>query len=229
MQNILNILSIHTAFPQACITLSHGNEVTFLVNDTPKEHAAFLHTGIEKLLKDAGVATGQIDAVGVTSGPGSYTGIRVGMAAAKGLCFALHIPLITIATLEALAFVAISMKKEPNALYIPLVAARKTEVFSAVYDSSLHVRCSPEVTDLQVDHFQDFGEMHSVYFFGSGSTYLQERGFFNSTCFIPLDDVPPSGLAAFTLQKFNGKEFEALALAEAAYLKDAYVTKPSKK
>lgn len=224
-----NILSIHTSFPQACIALTSGDKMSFLLNEKPMEHAAFLHKGIEKLLKDAGTTIRQIQAVSVTSGPGSYTGIRVGMAAAKGLCFALDIPLITISTLEALAFSAISQKKKPSGLYIPLVKARKTEVFSAVYDGKLQIIREPTVIDLSTENFEDLKQSYFLNFFGSGVDLLRNKEAFGADHFMSLTEIEPAPLAELSLKKFRSNKFEPVASADATYLKEAFVTIPRQK
>ncbi|HET6995198.1 MAG TPA: tRNA (adenosine(37)-N6)-threonylcarbamoyltransferase complex dimerization subunit type 1 TsaB, partial [Chitinophagaceae bacterium] len=101
------LLNIDTALDTASVCLSgDGEQLGFLANERQKEHAAWLHTAIRDLLKTQSIDTGQLSAVAVSIGPGSYTGLRIGLSAAKGLCYALGIPLITVGTLEVMAFAA---------------------------------------------------------------------------------------------------------------------------
>src|SRR5688572_7790636 len=102
------ILNMDTSMPVASISLSmHGRSVAMLKNDLQKDHAAWLHPAIEQMLRENSFGLKQLDAIAVTAGPGSYTGLRVSMAAAKGFCYILKIPLILINTLEVMAFSAL--------------------------------------------------------------------------------------------------------------------------
>ncbi|MEO8862667.1 MAG: tRNA (adenosine(37)-N6)-threonylcarbamoyltransferase complex dimerization subunit type 1 TsaB, partial [Ginsengibacter sp.] len=128
------ILNIHTATETALVSLADGPVVLgTLTNEETKQHAAFLHLAIDKILKDRQIAIKELEAIGVSSGPGSYTGIRVGLAAAKGLCFALNIPMITYNSLELLALSAIDFAKDKEGLYCPMIDARRMEVYTALY------------------------------------------------------------------------------------------------
>src|SRR5438270_3192396 len=103
------ILTIDTATDQASVCLSqNGNVLATSINDNQKDHATWIQVAINTLLKEQGFSMQQLKAVAVTEGPGSYTGLRVGMATAKGLCFALQIPLITVNTLKVMACAAIT-------------------------------------------------------------------------------------------------------------------------
>ncbi len=142
------LLNIDTATSYASVCISQDGEVMSLeANSQQKEHAGFLHGAINNGLKKAGIGIKRIDAVAVTSGPGSYTGLRVGMSAAKGFCFALGKPMICVNTLEVMAMAAIKSTANDNhsynLLYCPMIDARRLEVFTAIYDKNLRTVLQP--------------------------------------------------------------------------------------
>ena len=131
-----------------------------------KNHAGFLQPAIKDILAKSGWQLADFDAVAVTIGPGSYTGLRVGLASAKGICFALNKPLITLNTLQVMAsaaqkaWLAAGMKFHPETYFCPLIDARRMEVFTAFYDLELH--CQQEAHALVVDS-QSFNEIYPVH------------------------------------------------------------------
>src|SRR5665647_1745116 len=132
------ILNIDTATESAIISISEKDKIIDSVtNSNQKDHASFLQPAIKNLLQKADLSINKLNAIAVTAGPGSYTGLRVGMASAKGLCYALKIPLITINTLEVMALSSLKQIHDPSALYCPMIDARRMEVFTAVYDHHL--------------------------------------------------------------------------------------------
>lgn len=135
------ILNIDTSTEQAGICLAKDEHVLgILRNDEQKDHASWLHPAIRKLLENAAYALGELDAIAVTAGPGSYTGLRVAMAAAKGLCYALKVPLILENTLDVMALAGSQQPQLPEACLIcPMIDARRMEVFTALYTKDLQV------------------------------------------------------------------------------------------
>src|SRR5436190_1267780 len=139
------ILNIDTALDSAYISLAENAQgLGYALNETAKDHAAWIQPAIHKLIEESGLRIADLSAVGVSIGPGSYTGLRIGLSTAKGLCFALKIPLITINTLEIMTFSAINdiAAHDPdlfssNLFICPMIDARRMEVFTAVYNSSL--------------------------------------------------------------------------------------------
>ena len=130
------ILHIDTAVQSASICLAENEKILGTkVNPAEKESASWLHMAIQELLLKSAISPGQLDAIAISAGPGSYTGLRVGMATAKGLCYALSKPLITINTMQMMAN---SVEKPSTELLCPMIDARRMEVFTAVYDTSLH-------------------------------------------------------------------------------------------
>lgn len=172
------LLHIDTATEHASICLSNNSEVIgYAENTDPKNHGAFLQPAIQQLFQNTSYRLSDIDAISVSNGPGSYTGLRVGLASAKGLCFALNKPLITLNTLQIMAAAAIShiQKTEPTDSYLfcPLIDARRMEVFTAIYDASLNVVVPPMATIVSETSFQDLLHSDKIVFTGSGNIKLK--------------------------------------------------------
>jgi len=173
------ILSIDTATAQGSVALAkEGKLLAARQSDQQKDHAAWVHVAIRALLEETGCSLQQLDAVAVVAGPGSYTGLRVGMATAKGICYAGQIPLITLNTLYIMAFAArekIRSDKhagmdEEKILFCPMIDARRMEVFMALYDGSLKEIVSPSALVLEPGVFQQWQTGHTIFFFGNGSS-----------------------------------------------------------
>ena len=142
------ILNIDTATEKAHVSLSNDAVILqSLYNESQKDHAGFLQPAILRLVKDAAVSLKNIDAVAVTAGPGSYTGLRVGMASAKGICYALQKPLIALNTLEVMAASALYHPgihaANPVDLFCPMIDARRMEVYTALYNRQLETILAP--------------------------------------------------------------------------------------
>ncbi|MBA2250622.1 MAG: tRNA (adenosine(37)-N6)-threonylcarbamoyltransferase complex dimerization subunit type 1 TsaB, partial [Chitinophagaceae bacterium] len=138
------ILNIDTCTENAIVSLANNDVIIGTMNNSnQKDHASFLHTAIKNLLDKSGILISQLNAIAVTAGPGSYTGIRVGMAAAKGLAYALQIPLISLNTLEVIAMCSIIQSENKDAFFCPMIDARRMEVFTAVYDQFLKEIIAP--------------------------------------------------------------------------------------
>ena len=145
------ILNIDTALDTASVCLAKdGTSLQLITNDNQKDHATWLHTAINEILKKGGYSISQLEAVAVSIGPGSYTGLRVGLASAKGFCYALRIPLIAVSTLEMMA---VSVKEEASGLICPLIDARRMEVFTAIYDKELGEKSSPQTMIIDENSF----------------------------------------------------------------------------
>ncbi|HAK11232.1 MAG TPA: tRNA (adenosine(37)-N6)-threonylcarbamoyltransferase complex dimerization subunit type 1 TsaB [Chitinophagaceae bacterium] len=221
------LLHIDTATEFAVVGFSKDGEVLAeQENLEQQQHAAFLQPAIQALSKKLGLPLQQIDAVVVSNGPGSYTGLRVGLASAKGICFALQKPLITLNTLQIMAHAA--RKAFPKAdLFCPMIDARRMEVFTAVYDQSLNEVMPPQAMILEAASFMDRLASKTIVFTGSG----QEK--FHQICTHPnaqfallrhaVTDMCPLGEQAFVNQQFAD-----LAYAEPFYSKAFYSAPPKK-
>ena len=224
MAEEIYLLSIHTTGETALVTLSGGRQVLGTeINHEFKKHATFLHPAIEKLLKEQNITAVHLKAVSVTHGPGSYTGIRVGLAAAKGLCYALKIPLITLNTLDVMAASAIHKVNDHTALFCPMIDARRMEVYTAMYDYNQVRLSEPQAIILDPAFSEEFLKINKVYFFGNGSMKFKDlvkKISDSSQYFFREIEVDPLALAELSYQNFSETNFSDLAYSEPEYLKE---------
>lgn len=227
------ILQIETATQVCSAALSaNGETVAFIDVDEPNVHASQLTLLVDELLQKTGLGFGDLAAVAVSRGPGSYTGLRIGVSTAKGLCYAADLPLIGIDTLAGMAagFVAASGGSPGvNTLICPMIDARRMEVYAAVYDQKLQL--SKPTAAVVVDE-QTFGYLEPyqhITLFGSGAGKL-------ATVFAghPQVDVKPgfknsaSYLSNLSYRALLDKRFVDLAYFEPYYLKDFVATTPKR-
>ncbi|NND61726.1 MAG: tRNA (adenosine(37)-N6)-threonylcarbamoyltransferase complex dimerization subunit type 1 TsaB [Flavobacteriaceae bacterium] len=213
-----NILCIETATTNCSVALSVDGSVIAFREDNSKSysHAERLHVFISEILEEAKKRDTDIQAVAVSKGPGSYTGLRIGVSAAKGLCFAWDLPLISVATLHTLAL----QVEDKVDFKVPMLDARRMEVYSAVFSSEMEVvrETLAEIVDSQ--SFSEFLEKGKVTFIGSGVEKFQSVCEHPNARFIP--DALPSAkqMAALAENSFNTSNFEDVAYFEPYYLKD---------
>lgn len=190
------------------------------MNSNQNESAAWLHPAIDELMKTTGTKWEHLSAVAVSAGPGSYTGLRVGVAGAKGICYSLNIPLLCINSLKVMAAAA---KHQTNNLLCPMIDARRMEVFTAVYDQHLQEQMPPVNLILDENSFADILSQQVVAFFGNGSDKFRRIIKSEHAVFI---DVETTAEQMITLahEKLNRKDFDDLAYAEPFYIKDFYST-----
>jgi tRNA threonylcarbamoyladenosine biosynthesis protein TsaB len=216
------LLQIDTAGETAFVALAkNGKIMHVLYNETQKEHANFLQAGIEQLMNHCGTTLNQIDAVAVTAGPGSYTGLRVGIASAKGLCYALKIPLISIGSLELLTVSAMQVNEsqKTNLLYCPMIDARRMEVFTAIYNSNLEIIQQPKALILNESSFEKELSNEKILFFGSGSDKWMRICKHEHALFESVVNSPES-MCAISYKYYFQKIFTDLVYSEPFYLKD---------
>jgi tRNA threonylcarbamoyladenosine biosynthesis protein TsaB len=219
------ILNIDTAVQSASVCLADGKDVlATLVNLSEKESGIWLHSAIERILKENHRDAAQLDAIALSAGPGSYTGLRVGMAAAKGLCYALSLPLIAISTLQMMAA---SVKDSPAALLCPMIDARRMEVFTALYDKALNEVLPSTNAILTPEIFNEQLQVASIAFFGNGSKKAAAIINHPSAFFV---DISPTAahMVNLSAQKFDTRQFSDLAYCEPFYGKDFYSPIPKK-
>ena len=213
------LLNIDTAVETASVCLSDNTEVLRLaINEKQKDHAAWLHMAITDILKNAGLAITDLDAVAISIGPGSYTGLRIGLATAKGLCYALKIPLISINTLKMMAG---AVKTENNELICPLIDARRMEVFTAIYNNSLEEVIKPFAMIVVKDSFADLLTFHKIIFCGNGSKKLQTV-LSHTNAIFDGSIATAADLPHLSYPCFLEKKFADLAYIEPLYLKEFY-------
>jgi tRNA threonylcarbamoyladenosine biosynthesis protein TsaB len=226
------ILCIDTAIDKATICFSKDGEVLCsAVNENQKEHASFVQVAIKNLCTQYNIELKAIDAVAVTDGPGSYTGLRVGMASAKGLCYALNKPLITMSTLELLASSAIDsstiLKANPTALICPMIDARRMEVFTAIYDKNLAPILPPTPLVITENYFIKLLEKQPILYVGNGAFKINVL----YKHFNVLNDIVAISstiLAKSAEQSFVNQYFTNIVYSQPNYLK-AFVDGSNKK
>ena len=221
------ILNIDTATEIATFCISKNESIIhFVVNDKQKEHSSFLQPAIKQLLKKSNVSIRQLDAVSVTAGPGSYTGLRVGMASAKGLCYALQIPLIALNTLEVMALSVIEKTNEPELyVYCPMIDARRMEVFTAMFDDELNEIQPPRALVLEPSSFDKAMHQKQIIFSGSGSKKFATLSLHQSSFLFSDLTISASALVKISTKKFKQQKFTELLNAAPAYIKEFYTVK----
>lgn len=219
------ILNIDTSNETASVSISKdGVLLSYLKNTIQKDHASFLHTAVKKLLIEASLDIKQLDAVSVINGPGSYTGLRVGLASAKGLCYALNKPLLTIGTLNMLAAAVISLSKElltRTTLFCPMIDARRMEVYTAVFDDSMNEEMPACAMILHDRSFEQMLTEYNVFFFGSGSVKWKNIIHSKNAYFPDVPD-PINTICQLSYTKYLNKDFSDLCYCEPLYVKEFF-------
>jgi tRNA threonylcarbamoyladenosine biosynthesis protein TsaB len=213
------LLHIDTAIISASVCLSFKEDVIGLLsNPLQKDSASWIQTGIRQLIEKTGIKFQQLNAVSVSAGPGSYTGLRVGMATAKGLCYALNIPLITINTLKMMAVAA---QNEEAELFCPMIDARRLEVFTAIYNKNLEEIISPHNVILDDNSFSEILRTKKVLFFGNGSNKFLALIKSQNALFVKIE-ANAKHLVTPSFAAYNQQLFADLAYSEPFYGKAFY-------
>ena len=212
------ILCIETATTNCSVALSVNGSVIALQEDNSAgySHAERLHQYIEEVLANAKVDKKDIDAIAVSKGPGSYTGLRIGVSSAKGLCYALDKPLISVPTLESLAF----QLKGTKELIVAMLDARRMEVYSAVYSSEVIEIRNTKAEILTEDSFSEYLNKGRVQFIGNGVEKFEPICKHKNAVFVK-DNLPSAReMAAIAEEKHKKSDIEDVAYFEPYYLKD---------
>lgn len=225
------ILHIETSTNVCSVALSESDKCIFSIsNDEGMNHAALLSLFIDKALRNLKDKNLNLDAVAISEGPGSYTGLRIGVSTAKGLCYGFEIPLIAINTLEILSFPIIrEHKNEKSALFCPMIDARRLEVYDAVFDKNGAYIKNTSADIIDENAFQDILQKQQIYFFGNGAEKCKDIIKNKNARFI--DDVFPlaENMVYLALEKFTNKNFVDSAYFEPFYLKEFQATTPKNK
>lgn len=209
------ILHIDTALEVATLALSQEEHLLGTSsNELQNDHASWIHTAIDQLLKETKKELQALDAVAVTIGPGSYTGLRVGLSTAKGLCYALQKPLITIPTLE---LIASTLKVPEEALIVPMIDARRMEVFTASYSGLMQEVKAPYALVLDENSFSEELEEHPIFFCGNGAAK------FKSLCNSPHAHFEFTSAGAKEMILLGNIRFQEQNFADLAYSDPLYV------
>lgn len=213
------ILNIETSTKNCSVSLAKNNEVIALqeLNNGNYSHSEKLHPFIEKVISTANISIYDLSAIAVSKGPGSYTGLRIGVSAVKGLCFALNIPLISINTLQILAKQVINKN---SGFVIPLLDARRMEVYSAVFSTDYKQLRPTKAEIITENSFLEYLEKDRVYFLGDGVE--KSKDYIKHSNAVFIDGAFPSAkeMVEISHQKYIQKMFEDVAYFEPFYLKD---------
>ena len=217
------ILSLETATTNCSVSLSLNGDTLVSKEDDNEQysHAESLHGFIEQVLREAQIEKSKLDAIAVSEGPGSYTGLRIGVSAAKGLCYALDIPLISISTLEALA----QQVKSELGCIVPMLDARRMEVYSAVFDSNYNLLREVKAQILDDTSFQEELDLGPVHFIGSGVEKFKTLLTHPNAIFVENQLPSSKEMSTMAFKKFNISAFEDVAYFEPFYLKEFMIKK----
>ena len=213
------LLHIDTAIVSASACLSFKEDIIGLLsNPLQKDSASWIQTGIRQLMEKTGIGLHQLNAVSISAGPGSYTGLRVGMATAKGLCYALNIPLITISTLKMMA---VAVQNDEVDLICPMIDARRMEVFAAIYDKTLDEIISPHNIILDENSFSEILKTKRILFFGNGSNKFQALIKTPNAIFKQVE-ANAKHLVTLSFSDYQQELFADLAYSQPFYGKEFY-------
>ena len=216
------ILNIETATKNCSVSLAKYGK-TILTKEIAEQgysHAEKLHVFMEEILSETGISARDLKAIAVSKGPGSYTGLRIGVSSAKGLCYALGIPLISLSTLQVLAKQVVI----ENGFIVPMIDARRMEVYSAIFDKN-HQNIKEVQAEVLTDNsYAEFDD--PIYFIGDCQekchTVLTKPNFI----FLPEIVFPSSKeMSQLSFEKFTNNDFEDVAYFEPFYLKDFLMSK----
>lgn len=226
------ILALETATSSCSVALLCDGEVVALRELNERNvHASSITLFIEGVLADAGKKASDLSAVAVSKGPGSYTGLRIGVSTAKGLCYALDIPLIAVNTLQAMASGLVRKRGvEQGSLYCPMIDARRMEVFTALFDVAGNELQTTEARIIDETSFAELLSSNRIVFFGDGAAKCEAVLAAYPNAVILTDFVNSAkDLCVPAYEKFYGKQFEDIAYFEPYYLKDFLVIEAKKK
>jgi len=218
------LLNIETATKNCSVALQQDNRLTDLIEYAGEgySHAEKLHIFIADILKKNNLSPRQLSAVSVSKGPGSYTGLRIGVSAAKGLAYALKIPLISISTAASLAR---NVQTKTDAYIIPLIDARRMEVYSAIYNTDYQCIRGVKAELLEENPFDKYLAEKKVYFVGDATEKTQKIIRHTNAVFSPAKYPSAANMIDISYQKYQNKDFEDTAYFEPYYLKDFIIHK----
>ncbi|KJD32464.1 peptidase M22 [Tamlana nanhaiensis] len=220
------ILNIETATTNCSVSVSKNGETIALIEDNDKgySHAERLHVYIDDVLKQAKLTQQDLSAIAVSKGPGSYTGLRIGVSAAKGLCFALNIPLISVPTLTALAH----QVKANEGVIVAMLDARRMEVYSAIFDANFNQVRETQAQILDDNAFAEDLKQGKVHFIGNGVDKTKTLIPHENAVFIEGKLPSANEMSCLAYKKYEANAVEDVAYFEPYYLKD-FVALKSKK
>lgn len=223
------ILSIETATPVcSCALLQDGQVVINKESHKGQSHSTLLGVFVHDIMKHVRRNNLKLDAIAISSGPGSYTGLRIGVSEAKGLSYGLGIPMIAIPT----SYVMASIMKDrvaKDTLLCPMIDARRMEVYATIFDNSLKIIRKTSADIIDVDSYNDILESNKVAFFGNGSEKCKDVLTHHNAIFIEGIHPLASGMGILSEKAYNKKDFVDSAYFEPYYLKEFVATIPKNK
>lgn len=224
------ILQIETATPTCSAALSLNGETIALKELAAQNiHAGSLTLFIDEVMQLAGMSYADLDAIAVSKGPGSYTGLRIGVSTAKGICFAVDKPLIAINTLQMMAKGFLNTTENYQGLVCPMIDARRMEVFTALYDQHLAQVLPVSASIIDEHAYQEQLKNHQITFIGDGAMKCSDSIISPNAQFSALAFNSASHMSKLAFDAFKRQEFADVAYFEPYYLKDFVVTQAKKK
>jgi tRNA threonylcarbamoyladenosine biosynthesis protein TsaB len=225
------ILNIEAATEVCSVCLSRGTEVLSLQESIEEnEHSRVITLLIQRCMEKAGIPLQELDAVAVSQGPGSYTSLRVGFSTAKGICFALGKPLITVGTLAALATTAYGAIRDPDALYCPMIDARRMEVYTALFDAKGNALLEPHPKVIGEDAFEEYFKLGKrIIFCGNGVEKCKTTLISPLAAFSEVKKCSSLQIISHAMTYFLNKNFADVVYALPLYLKLPNITSPRPK
>ncbi|WP_090389263.1 tRNA (adenosine(37)-N6)-threonylcarbamoyltransferase complex dimerization subunit type 1 TsaB [Niabella drilacis] len=215
-------LNIDTAVDYASLCISENEKIIAgTENAATTAHASWINNAIQDLFASNQLSLNDLDAIAVSNGPGSYTGLRIGLATAKGLCFALSKPLICLDTLQIMAS---TVKEQAADLICPVIDARRMEIYSAVYKKDLTVLRPPEALIVDAHSFRDLLADHSLLFTGNAIGKLQPVITHSNAVFSNARHSA-ADMPSLTIKHFAESQFTDLSYTEPFYLKAVHFNK----
>ena len=224
------IISIETATPVGSVALHNNGElISIKENNDQRKHGENITLFVDEVIKEAGITLQQVNAIAVSKGPGSYTGLRIGVSAAKGLCYGLNVPLISVNTLEGLAsHKALNSYKEKDFLFCPMIDARRMEVFCKLYNTTGEEIQETKALVIDELSFQAQLNQQKIVFFGSGADKCNTTIKHPNAIFVNGIEASAKAVGEIAYQKYLNQQFEDVAYFEPFYLKE-FVATVSKK
>jgi len=226
------ILHIDTSGNDGTVALSEDGKILFTeINANTREHAAHINLMTERVLQAAGIGIQQLSAISVCAGPGSYTGLRIGLSTAKGFCYAYDIPLILENKLTLLAYQVFDLlqrEKKHIDLIITALIARENEYFFASYDGNFHVKTEPtHITEEELLHVLELNR-DNVYITGGLSAKSINGTYMHSAIYIDNESIDLNIWAKMSFDAYKCQRFVTMSNAEPFYLKQVFINKPLK-
>ncbi|MDC6367291.1 MULTISPECIES: tRNA (adenosine(37)-N6)-threonylcarbamoyltransferase complex dimerization subunit type 1 TsaB [Flavobacteriaceae] len=217
------ILCLETATTNCSVSVSDDGKIVAIKenNALNYSHSEELHVFIKEVLQEASLSFSQLDAIAISKGPGSYTGLRIGVSAAKGLCFSLDLPLISVLTLKSMAH---QVNASDDEVIIPVLDARRMEVYSAVFDENYNEIRETRAEIVDENSFVNFTSHQKIHLIGNGAAKCKEVLSYHSNFHFDADVMPSAReMTRIAFEKYQAKQFEDVAYFEPFYLKDFVV------